>query len=75
MDDLYFSVNLGDERTLCLTPLTDRNLAMSGQEIENLSGYFLFEKCGTGEFATVEIIAQIVSADAVLRISEAFNMR
>lgn len=75
MDELYFSVELDDERTLCLAPLTDRRLSMSGQEINDPSGYFLYEQRGSGEFATVEIIAQIISDEALLRIRDAFNMR
>ena len=74
MGDLYFSVNLDDERTLCLAPLTDRRLSMSAQEIDDTSGYFLYEQRGSGEFATIEIIAKIISDDAVMRIREAFNM-
>ena len=74
MDDLYFSVPIDEERTLYLAPLTDRRLAMAAQEITDCSGYFLFEQRGFGEFATVEILAQIISHDAVHRIRERFNM-
>lgn len=74
MDGLYFSVNIDAERTLCLAPLTDRRLSMSGQEIENAGGYFLFEQCGSGDFADVEIIAHVVSEDAVQRLKEMFRM-
>lgn len=75
MGDLYFSVNLDGDRTLCLAPLTDRRLSMSVQEIDDTSGYFLYEQQGFGEFASIEIIAKILSDDAILRIREAFKMR
>ena len=74
MDEHYFSVRLGEERTLCLAPLTDRRIAMSGQEIPDPSGYFLFEQRGTDENARVEIIAQVLSEDAVFRLRDTFKM-
>lgn len=74
MDEYYFSVTLDNERTLCLAPLSDRYLSMSGQEISDPSGYFLFEKRGTGDLADIEIIAQALSEDAALRLRSMLNM-
>lgn len=74
MDAFYFSVDLDSERTLCLAPLTDRRITMSGQLIPDPSGYFLFEKRGTGEGADIEIIAHVLSDDAALRLRGLFNM-
>lgn len=74
MDDLYYSVNLDRDRILCLAPLTERRLAMAGQEILDTSGYFLFEQQGEGDFATVEILAHVVSDAAVARLRDKFNM-
>ena len=47
---------------------------MSGQDIEDSSGYFLFERRGTGEGAEIEILAQAVSEDAAHRLREMFEM-
>jgi hypothetical protein len=74
MEAFYFSVALDSERTLCLAPLTDRRMAMSGQEIADPSGYFLFEKRGSGEAADIEIIAQVLSEDAALRLRDVLGM-
>jgi len=74
MDEFYFSVNIDAGRTLCLAPLTDRRLAMAGQELEDTSGYFLYEQHGEGDFARVEILAHVVSDDAVCRLRSQFNM-
>ena len=74
MHEYYFSVDLDDNRTLFLTPLTDRWIAMSGDDVPDQSGYFLFEKSGTGESASIEIIAQVFSDEAALRLREMFNM-
>jgi hypothetical protein len=74
MDDHYFSVNLDNDRTLCIAPLTDRSIALSGQEITDPAGYFLFEKKGSDESARVDIIAQVLSEDAALRLREMFKM-
>jgi len=74
MDGFYFSVNLDDERILCLAPLTDRRLAMSGQEVADAGGYFLYEQHGTGDLASVEIIAHVMSEEAVYRLKNMFRM-
>lgn len=74
MADFYFSVNIDSDRTLCVAPLTDRRIGMSGQEIDDPSGYFLFEKQGTGDFANIEIIAKVLTEDAALRLRDMFQM-
>lgn len=74
MPDFYFTVNLDEERTLCLAPLTNRKLALVEDEIEDPSGYFLFECRGRGERATIEIIAKVHSEEAVFRLRDIFKM-
>lgn len=74
MDHFYFSVNLDNDRSLCIAPLTDRKLAMCGQEIPDPSGYFLFERRGSDELGGIEIIAKIVSEEAAFRLRDMFNM-
>jgi hypothetical protein len=74
MDHFYYTVNLGSERMLCLAPLTERRISMSGQEIEDPSGYFLFEQYGSGDDADIQIIAHVVSEDAALRLRAMLNM-
>lgn len=74
MDNLYFSVNLEDDHTLFLAPLTDRRIEMSGQEIANPGGYYLYEKRGSGDWATIEIIAQVLSDEAAMRLRDVFKM-
>lgn len=72
MDEYYFSIILDENRELCLAPLTERQIELSGQELPDTSGHFLFERCsGT---AKVEIIAQVLLPDAVLRLRDAFKM-
>lgn len=73
MSDYYFSVNLGNDRTLCLAPLTERKRAYSGEEIDDASGYFLFETRGSDETA-VEIIARVQSEEAALKLRDMLNM-
>lgn len=71
----YFSVNLGNGRTLCLASLTDRKIEKCGQDIADTSGYFLFETRGSDSSGEVEIIARAVSEEAALRLRDMFNMR
>ncbi len=74
MEEYYFSTELGDNHTLCLAPLTDRRINLASQEITDPSGYFLYEKRGGGDLAGIEIIAQVFSEEAVLRLREAFGL-
>ena len=74
MDEFYFSVNLDESRTLCLAPLTDRLIEVSGQSVADTSGHFLFEKKGTDEQQEVEIFAQVLSPEAVFRLQAMFKM-
>ena len=74
MDDFYFSVRIDEELTLCLAPLTQRRMDMSGDEVTDQSGYFLFEKRGGGESAKIDIIARALNDDGVVRLKEMFGM-
>jgi hypothetical protein len=74
MEAFYFTVTLDNERTLCLAPLTERRVAMSGQDLPDASGYFLYEKRGSGECADIEIIAQVLSEEAALRLRDMLGM-
>lgn len=74
MAQFYFSVNLDNDRTLCLAPLTDRKIALSGEEITDPSGYFLFETRGSDELGGIEIIARVMTEEAALRLREMFKM-
>ena len=70
----YFSVNLDNERTLCIAPLTDRKIARAGVEVTDPSGYFLYERRESDAVGGIEIIAQIFSEDAAFRLREMFKM-
>jgi hypothetical protein len=74
MDQLYYTVNLDNDRTLCLSQMTDRLISLSGQEIADVSGYFLYERRTRGDLVNVEVIAHVLSDEAALRLREAFNM-
>ena len=74
MAQFYFSVNLDNDRTLCLAPLTNRTITLSGQELSDTSGYFLFERRDSDPLGDVEIIAQVLSEEAALKLREMFHM-
>jgi hypothetical protein len=64
MAEHYFSTNLDNETMLCIAPLTNRRLSMSGQEIADVSGYFLYETHKSEEPNEVKIIAKLTSEEA-----------
>ena len=74
MPEYYFSVALDHNRSLFVAPLTDRKLAISGQQLSDTSGYFLYEKRGQGESADIEIIAKLLSQEAAFRLRDMFKM-
>lgn len=47
---------------------------MASTEIADSSGYFLFEKRGSGEQAEIEIIARVESEEAAFRLRELLNL-
>ena len=71
----HFSKNLDNDRTLCIAPLTDRLIARSGQELEDVSGYFLFSRRGSDDFAGVEIIARVASEEAAFSLRDMLGMQ
>lgn len=70
MCSYYFTVSRGS-KTLHIASLTDRKIEASGQEIADPSGYFLFE---TTPNDGVEIVAQILSEGAALRLCNILGM-
>lgn len=74
MAEFYFTATLSNERTLFLAPLTDRLIAESGQEVPDTSGYFLFERRRGICPSRVEIIAQVVSEEAAIRLRDMLGM-
>lgn len=74
MAEHYFSTNIDNETTLCIAPLTNRRVVMSGQEIADISGYFLYETSKSEQPNEVRIIAQILSEDAAFQLSRLLNM-
>lgn len=71
---LFFTKTIDNDRTLFLAPLTERRIAMSGQVIEDASGYFLFEQSGSEPGGGIEIIAQAVDETAAMRLVQMFGM-
>jgi hypothetical protein len=74
MDNLYYTVNIEAGRELCLSPLTDRLIELSGQDVDDQSGYFLYERNVRGGVTDIEIIARVLSPEGASRLRDAFKM-
>jgi hypothetical protein len=74
MAEFYFTATLDNGRTLYLAPLTSRVIAESGQSVPDASGYFLFERDRSSRSHRVQIIAQVVSEEAALRLRDMLSM-
>ena len=74
MAEYYFSTALSNNRTLCIAPLSNNLIERSGQSVPDPSGYFLFERHHDDALGRIEIIAQLLSVDAVFRLRDQFRM-
>jgi hypothetical protein len=74
MSEFFFSVKKSNGRLLCLSPLTDRILSLSEENVQDKSGYFLYEKVENNDSSSVKIIAQILSEDAVFMLKNSLSM-
>lgn len=74
MDNLYYTATIGNNRMLCLSQLTDRLISLSGQEIGDTSGYFLYERRTRGDIVDIEVIAHVLSDEGAGQLRQVFNM-
>ena len=72
MADYYFTSNLDNDRMLCLAPLTDRKIGLSGQEITDTSGYFLYEQRRSND--AIEVISHVTSEEAAFRLRDMLKL-
>jgi hypothetical protein len=75
MSEYYFSAKIDSHTTLCIAPLTNKRVELSGEKIDDMSGYFLYQTKGDGEPGEVEIIARLTSEDAALRLKEMLSLK
>jgi hypothetical protein len=75
MAEYYFSAKVDSDTTLCIAPITNRRVELSGQEIADRSGYFLFQTRGNGEPGDVEIIARLESEEAAFRLKDMLSLK
>lgn len=75
MADYYFSAKVDDETTICIAPITDRRIELSGEKVDDKSGYFLFETKGGAEPNEVQILARLTSEDAALRLKRMLALK
>jgi len=75
MPEYYFSAKIDSDTTLCIAPITDKRVELSGEQIEDRSGYFLYQIKGRGEPGEVEILARLTSEEAALRLKEMLALK
>ena len=75
MSEYYFSAKTDIDTTLCIAPLTDRRIELSGEDLEDTSGYFLYELKGEGEPKEVRIIARLASEEAAFELKDMLALR
>lgn len=69
MEDIYLSATVGDERMVCVSPLSAKAYRESGGKgLGGDFGYFVYEVDLRHPNAGVEIIAKAASPDAATRL-------
>lgn|GEM_PF-7083503 len=71
MSDYYFSMAIGNRRSLCISPLTNDELSGGDGRPGNGLGYFLYERDEADD--GLNVLAKIVSEDAAVRLYEALR--
>ncbi|WP_029416940.1 hypothetical protein [Brevundimonas bacteroides] len=71
MSDYYFSMTLGNRRSLCISPLTNEELATGDGRGGNPLGYYLYERDEADD--GLNVLAKVVSADAAVRLYQALS--
>jgi hypothetical protein len=71
MSDYYFSMTLGNQRSLCISPLTREELGADATTKGNGLGYYLYERDESDNGLTV--LAKIMSTDAALKLYESLR--
>lgn len=74
MEGYYFSANIDNGRQICISPLSNRKIELSGQEISDQSGYFLYEQKVSNDVEEVEIIAHVLTDDGVWKLRELLGL-
>lgn len=75
MADYYFSARVDSDTTLCIAPIAKKRVELSGQDIRDPSGYFLYQTKGGGDPGEVEIIARLESEEAALKLKEMLALK
>jgi hypothetical protein len=74
MAEYYFSAELDNQTTICIASMTDRRLELSGEEVSDPSGYFLYTVSHSTQPETVEILARVQSDDAAWRLRDMLGL-
>jgi hypothetical protein len=74
MGQYYFSKEIDSETKLCIAPLTNKRIELSGDTIDDPSGYFLYEIKGNGDPYDVYIIARLASEEAAIHLKDMLAM-
>lgn len=71
MSDYYFTIEAGNRRALCISPLTRDELTSEGAVVGDGLGYYLYERDEQNDGLT--ILAEVGSADAAVQLYRLLN--
>jgi hypothetical protein len=71
----FFSAPTGNDRELCLAPLTDREALQAGYAADDVDGYFLFERVVSSQVEDIVVLAHVTSEEAAVRLSRLLRLQ
>lgn len=74
MASYYFSRKTATDTVLCISPMSDARIELSGEEVADQSGYFLYELKGGAQPGEVEILARLQSEEAAMRLKQMLKL-
>jgi hypothetical protein len=70
----YFSAQVDNDLALFIAPLSDVDIELSGESVEDASGYFLYRRCYATTGSPVTVLARLHSEEAAFEMSRLLNL-
>ena len=74
MANYYFSAPVQNNQALFISALSDFEIEMSGEIIEDASGYFLYQRSYDSPDRPITVLARLHSEEAAFTMSQMLNL-
>ena len=74
MASYYFSAPVQNNQALYISALSDFEIELSGETVDDASGYFLYQRSFDTPERPITVLARIQSEEAAFAMSELLNL-